>query len=261
MPAPGHAQLRRESAVQTIVEAERGTYLVGLGARFGRDAWFPLSDLRGDLLVPARLTLAYAPAPGVLLQGRFDAYRLLLIEERGDPRIPLDPSVDGETTSDIGDFRLSAAAVPFGRREGWSLGGRFEVVLPNSDERRGIGTNTTDVLLTGIGSFGADGLRASAELGLGILEAPTETFEQNDVLVYGAELLLGPGGEAWRLALGVRGRSSTRDRVPLGTEDRGEVRLGAEWGLDDWRLDGDLGLGYAGTSPTWLVDLGVALTR
>ncbi|MFQ5889482.1 MAG: hypothetical protein ACE5JR_05465 [Gemmatimonadota bacterium] len=257
---PGHAvaQLRRAPTVQPVAEVSRGDLLVGGGSGYAADAEFPLSALAGDLVSVARLTVAYGLASRVLVMLEGDVYRVLTVQRAGLPAIPLDPGVADGTSGDVGDFRIGTLFSPIGGREGLSGGLRMEVKLPNSDETKGIGTNTTDFRFGVLGSYGVRRLRVTADVGVGILEAPLESFEQNDVLMYSGEILLRIAAGRGRLALGVDGRASTRDRVPLGTEDLGELRFGADYRAGGWLLDAHLSLGYAGTSPDWGVSAGVA---
>lgn len=259
LPSVAVGQLRRDPAVQPLGEERPGTVLLGAGVGLAADGSFPLSGLRGDLFTPARLTVAWAPAPGVVLQLRGDAWRILSVEERGTARVPLDEAVDDGTTADAGDFRIGVLARVLGGVEGLSAGLDLEVTLPNSDETAGIGTNTTDVRLAVLGGYGRGPWRATGEVGVGILEAPLEPFEQNDVLAYAGELIR-EAGAGVRLFLGFRGRASTRGHVPVGTEDRGEVGAGVEVRAAGWRLDGGVSVGYAGTSPDWALTTGLART-
>lgn len=259
LPAEAAGQLRRDPPVQPLGEERPGALLLGVGVGLAADGSFPLAGLRGDLFLPARLSVAWAPAPGVILEVRGDAWRILSIEERGPSHVPLDPAVDDGTTADAGDFRIGILARVLGAAEGLSAGLGLEVTLPNSDEEAGIGTNTTDVRLGVLGGYGGGAWRATGEVGVAILEAPLEPFVQNDVLAYAGELLH-ELAEGARLSLGFRGRASTRGRVPLGTEDRGEVGAGLEVGAGGWRVDGGVSAGYAGTSPAWTLMVGVART-
>lgn len=252
------AQLRRDASVQPVAETRRGDLLIGAGAAYAGGVAFPLSGLEGDLLAIGRLSFAYGLADRILVEVRGDVRQVLYVERRGDSEVELEEGVDDGTTSDVGDFRIGFTLAPLGSRRGASGGARVEVKLPNSDERKGIGTNTTDVRLSLLGSYGFERLRFTADLGIGILEAPVEGFEQNDVLVYAAELLYGPGGGSWRLALAVDGRASTRDRVPVGTEDLGEVRSGLELRAGAWLLDLEGAIGYAEASPEWAVRGGIS---
>ncbi len=54
------------------------------------------------------------------------------------------------------------------------------------------------------------------------------------------------------------GRVSTRGEVPLGTEDLGRARVGADYRRARWLVDGGGFLGYAGNSPDYGVFGGVA---
>lgn len=258
LPPTVEAQLRRDPAVQPVAEAARGELLAGVGVSYAADAGFPLSGLAGDVAAPAGLTLAYAPAAGVVLEVRGDLHRILSIEERGTSHVPLDEDVDDGTTADRGDFRVGVLARLAGRREGASAGLRLEVRLPNSDEGKGIGTNTTDFRAGILGSWGGGPWRLTGDVGVAILEAPLESFEQNDVLAYSGELLYRSRGGPLRLALSVDGRASTRDVVPVGTGDLGEARAGAELLAGAWRVDGAFSVGYAGSSPAWGLTAGVA---
>lgn len=257
-PAPLEGQLRRDPAVPHAAGVERGELLLGAGAAAAWDGSFPLSGLRGDLIDPAVLTLSYAFAPGALLRVQGEARRILDVDDRGPSRVELDPDVEDGTTTDVGDFRVEALARLLGGARGLSGGLRLAVELPNSDERKGIGTNTTDFEARLFGSWGGAGLRATADLGIGILEAPLDRFEQNDVVVYGAEFLYRPRDGTFGLAAGVRGRESTRGIVPPGTEDEGEARAGGELHAGPWTVDAGVSVGYAGTTPDLEIRAGLA---
>lgn len=265
LPVGVTGQMRRDPSVQPVAEIRRGDLLVGVGLSYGANQTFPLLGLRGDLLSVGRLTLAYGLADAVILEIRGDLQNVLYLEpdpdaapERPEPAVPLDPGTLDGTTHDFGDFRIGVLFAPIGSKEGLSAGGRLEVKLPNSDETRGIGTNTTDVRLSLLGGFGCGPVRATADLGVAILEAPLEGFEQNDVVVYSAELLYRMLEGRIRLALGLDGRAATRGHVLLGTEDLGEIRAGGEYAAGRLALDGEVALGYAGTSPDWAFRIGAA---
>lgn len=259
--SPVHAQPRRVPAVQPAAEALRGDLLLGAGLGWHAGGDFPLSGLAGDLFVPARLSLAWAAADRLLFTLEGSVWQVLEVGERRPSAVTLDPGVADGTTGDAGDFRLGVLYLPLGAAQGPSAGFRLEVKLPNSDETKGIGTNTTDVRIGLLGSWGGGPLRLTADLGMAILEAPLENFEQNDVLAYAAEALFDVPGQRGRLSLGVEGRASTRGRVPLGTEDLGRVCLGGEVRLGPLVVDVALGAGYAGTSPDWELEVGAAWVR
>lgn len=250
-------QMRRATGIQPVAEVQRGDLLLGIGWGRAQGGAFPLAGLTGDLWSLGEITVAYALGDRALIQLDGAAIRVLSIRSRSESAIPLDPGVADGTVSDTDDFRITAAFAPFGSREGWSAGGVVEVKLPNSDERRGIGLNTTDVMLGLLGSWGGGAWRASGRLGVAILEAPLENFEQNDLAAYAVEVLFRPYPRL-RLSVGIDGLANTRDVIPLGTEDVGEATAGAEWRVGAWQIDLGLGRGYAGNSPDWRVVGGIA---
>jgi len=254
------AQMRRVTSIQPIGEVRSGDLLLGVGMGRAHDRAFPLAGLSGNLWSVGEITLAYGLGDRALIQLEGAALRVLSIRGRSASAIPLDPGVDDGTISDADDFRVTVAFAPFGSRDGFSAGGIVEVKLPNSDESRGIGLNTTDVMLGLLGSWGGGPWRASGRLGVAILEAPLETFEQNDLAAYALEVLL-RASPHMRLSVGIEGLANTRDVIPLGTEDVGEVTAGAEWHQGRWGFDLGLGHGYAGNSPDWRVVAGIAWTR
>lgn len=256
-PGPLGAQLRRAPAVPYVPDGA-GALLVGAGAGWDAGAEFPLSGLSGDLARLGQLTVAYSFAPGAVLHVEGDVLRVLEVEARGPSRVPLGPDVDDGVTRDAGDVRVGTLVRLVGDARGASAGVHLETKLPSSDERKGIGTNTTDVAGSVFGSWARGPVRITGEAGVAILEAPTEAFVQNDAVVYAVEALVRPADGPVGVALSARGRASTRGFVPEGTEDRGRARLRGEVRLGAWRLDAGVSAGYAGTSPDWGLEAGAA---
>lgn len=260
LPQDARAQHRRTAAVPHVPDAA-GEVLVGLGGSLEGGSFFPLSGLRGDLTRLGTLTVSYSFAPGAVFRIQGDVLRVLSVEARErEPAVPLDEDVADGTTRDAGDFRLSTLFRVLGRPDGLSAGLHLSVKLPNSDERAGIGLNTTDVHAAGYGSWAAGPVRVNGELGVGILEAPLERFVQDDVLTYAGEVLFRPEGWDVRLSASAAGRANTRGVVPLGNEDRGRAGLGVELVADRWRADLGVRRGYAGSSPDWSLVAGLART-
>jgi len=257
---PLHAQMRRVTGVQPVGEVERGDLLLGVGLGRGHDTVFPLAGFTGDVWSVGEVTVAYGLGERALIELHGAALRILSITSRSESAISLDPSTGDGRVTDTDDFRITVAFAPMGSRDGWSAGGIVEVKLPNSDEARGIGLNTTDVLLGLLGSWGRGPWRATGRLGVAILEAPLENFEQNDLAAYALDVLF-RDSDRMRLSLGVEGRANTRDVIPLGTEDLGEITAGVEFRERPWAFDLAVGHGYAGNSPAWRLVAGIAWTR
>ncbi|WP_419948843.1 hypothetical protein [Candidatus Palauibacter sp.] len=255
---PLAAQLRRDAFVQTVGAAASGEVLFGLGVTHITDAVFPLSGLSGDLTAAPVLHAVWAVGPRVAFEVR-GAVRQVLSIDGSDrmPAVPLDPSVDDGTTRDVGDFELAVSFAPLGGPEGFSAGGHLGMKLPNSDETRGIGSNTTDVTIAALFSWLSGRWRAAGWFGVAILEAPSQIFEQNDAFAYAFESLW-RASPRWRLSLGTRGRVSTRRLSPRGTEDLGEIRATVEWRRGPVAVDAGLGRGYSTASGDWNLRAGIA---
>lgn len=252
------AQQRRLPAVPHASPVPADRLFVGIGSALAGGVENPVSGLSGDLIRLASVTVDYAFAPGAVVRVQGDALKILQVESRGPAAIPLDEGVADGRTHDAGDFRVATVFRLLGGADGPSGGLHLEVKLPNSDEARGIGLNTTDFHGSVFGSWSRGPLRVTSSLGVGILEAPLEAFVQDDVLLYGTEVLLRPSDAPYRLSLGAAGRANTRGVVPLGNEDRGAAILGADLFVGDWIADAGFALGYAGTSPDWEVRAGIS---
>ncbi len=237
-----------------------GEALIGVGFTRTTNAAFPLAGLGGDLTALPVLHAVWAIGPHAVLELKGAARKILAIETQDPaPAIELDPSVRDGTTRDAGDFEIAISLAPLGGPRGFSAGAHVGVKLPNSDETRGIGTNTTDVTIAALLSWVSARWRATGWFGVGILEAPLVPFEQNDAFAYAFEALWEPSRN-WRLSVGTRGRTSTRRVSPLGTGDLAELRAAVEWRGGPLAIDAGLGHGATEMSGDWNVRAGVAWT-
>ena len=206
-----------------------GVIRIETGFEFLQDQRFPLSNLRGDVTKLADTRLSFGLAPNVEFQIEWTFQSFLSIKSRGLSAIPLKLGANETDTNDVGDARLwMKIKLRNESRVTPALGFRFGVELPNSNQARGIGTNTTNFYgMVTAGKRIGDKLNVFGNLGLGILTAPLEATSQNDVLLYG---LAGTYAASDRLNIvaEVNGFHSTRKQPPLGTEDFSEARLGAQ---------------------------------
>ena len=218
-----------------------GSLRIEAGIDFVQRAKYPVSGLTGDLTRAGVIGITIGLSPNVEVQLEGVAQNFLSINSRGPSAIPLNVAPGANSTNDIGDFTLSTkiklrnetSRLP-------SLGFRFGVQLPNSNQGRGIGLNQTNAfgqILFGK-KFGQDArVNTFGNLGIAILTSPTGLFSQNDVLTYGLAGIVRLNRQ-FSLAGEVNGRTNTRPGSgPLGTESQGEARLGMQVRASGLRFD------------------------
>jgi hypothetical protein len=218
-----------------------GSIRIEAGIDFMQGAKYTVSGIKGDLTRVGVIGINFGMGPNVEFQIEGVAQNYVSINSRGPSATPLDIAPGANSTNDIGDFTLSAKfKLRNETRRGPSLGFRFGVQLPNSNQARGIGVNQTNAfgsILVGK-KFGPDGrFNTFGNLGIAILTAPTELFSQNDVITYGVAGIYRINKQ-FSIAGEVNGRANTRPgNGPLGTESYGEARLGMQIRASGLRFD------------------------
>jgi hypothetical protein len=207
-----------------------GVIRIETGFEFVQDQRFPLSGLRGDLTRLGNTRLSFGLAPNVEFQIEWTLQNFLSVKGRDVTPLNLKLGANGNDANDFGDATLwMKIKLKNESRITPSLGFRFGMQLPNSNETKGIGTNTTNVygMITAAKHFDEDRLEVFGNLGAGILQTPLSTFSQNDVLLYGLAGIY-KVSDTFNLVGEINGRHSTRRRAPLGTEDYSEARIGGQ---------------------------------
>ena len=218
-----------------------GTMRIEAGIDFLQGAKFPVSGINGDLTRVGVIGVSFGMGPNVEFQIEGVAQNFVSINSRGTSAIPLSLAANANSTHDTGDFTLWAKfKLRNETSHAPSLGFRFGVQLPNSNQARGIGLNQTNAygsVLVGK-KFGQDGrFNTFGNLGIAILTAPTQLFSQNDVLTYGMAGIFRLNKQ-FSLAGEVNGRANTRPgNGPLGTESQAEARLGMQIKASGLRFD------------------------
>jgi hypothetical protein len=218
-----------------------GSIRIEAGIDFMQGAKFPVSGVRGDLTRVGVIGISFGMGPNVEFQIEGVAQNYVSINSRGMSAIPLELAPGANSTNDTGDFTLAAKfKLRNETRRGPSLGFRFGVQLPNSNQATGIGLNQTNAfgsILVGK-KFGRDGrFNTFGNLGIAILTAPTELFSQNDVITYGVAGIFRINRQ-FSIAGEVNGRANTRPGSgPLGTESVSEARLGMQIRASGLRFD------------------------
>jgi len=238
-----------------------GTLRIEAGVDFLQGAKFPASGLTGDLTRVGVIGVNIGFAPNVEFQVDGVAQNFLSINSRGVSAIPLSIGPLSNSTNDTGDFTLSTKIkLRAETKHGPSLGFRFGVQLPNSNQARGIGLNQTNAfgsVLIGK-KFGSQGrFNTFGNLGIAILTAPTQLFSQNDVFTYGLAGIFRINRQ-FSVAGEVNGRANTRPgNGPLGTESQSEARLGMQIRASGLRFDFAGIKGLTNFSPNSGVTVGV----
>lgn len=218
-----------------------GTIRIEAGIDFLQGAKFPVSGINGDLTRVGVIGVNFGMGPNVEFQIEGVAQNVLSFNSRGMSAIPLSLDPGANSANDTGDFTISAKfKLRNETRRGPSLGFKFGVQLPNSNQSRGIGLNQTNAfgsVLVGK-KFGRDGrFNTFGNLGIAILTAPTELFSQNDLITYGLAGIFRVNKQ-FSIAGEVNGRANTRPgNGPLGTESQSEARLGMQIKASGLRFD------------------------
>jgi hypothetical protein len=235
-----HAQ-QRPLLTEDVDIITPGTIRIEAGIDFMQGARYSVSGLKGDLTRVGVVGVSFGMGPNVEFQIEGVAQNYLSINSRGVSAAPLSIAPGANSTNDTGDFTLWAKfKLRNETRRGPSLGFRFGVQLPNSNQSRGIGVNQTNAygsVLFGK-KFGHDGrFNTFGNLGIAILTAPTQLFSQNDVVTYGAAGIFRVNKQ-FSIAGEVNGRANTRPGSgPLGTESQAEARLGMQIRASGLRFD------------------------
>lgn len=238
-----------------------GTVRIEAGIDYLQGAKFPASGLTGDLTRIGVIGINIGFAPNVEFQIEGVAQNFLSINTRGPSAFPLSLAPGVNSANDVGDFTLATKIkLRSETRRGPSIGFRFGVQLPNSNQERGIGLNQTNAfgsLLIGK-KFGRDGrFNTFGNLGVAILTAPTTLFTQNDVITYGLAGIFRLNRQ-FSLAGEVNGRVNTRPgNGPLGTESQSEARLGMQIRASGLQFDFAGIKGLTDFSPNSGVTIGV----
>jgi hypothetical protein len=260
--APGAAAQQRPLLTEDVDIVPTGTVRIGVGIDFFQGAKFPASGLTGDLTRVGVVDVAVGFSPNVSFEVSGVLQNVLGINSRSrNPAIPLSLAADANSANDTGDFSL-ATKIKLRKetQRGPSVGFKFGVELPNSDESRGIGLNQTNafgMVLAGKKFGKQQRLNLFGNLGIGILTAPTRLFTQNDVLLYGLAGIYRVNDRI-NLVSEINGRASTRKgTAPLGTESLSQARLGLQVTTSGLRFDVAGSAGLTRQSPRSGVIFGV----
>ena len=227
------------------------------GLEAGADAAYPASGLTGTVLrAPVALRFGFGRAEFSVDGG----YEILEIDRRSPA--PLDSMLDltGERTHDVLDpvvglkVRIAEEAGAF---PAWSF--RVATRLPAAGNESGLGLDTTDFWLWLLAGKTIGPARIAANLGAGVLGVPTRGDRQNDVWGYGLVVAF-PFARGWEAGTELHGSLDVRGDTPVGTEERGQARLGVRRAIGALAIDAAVLVGIDDPEPDWGAAAGVAWT-
>lgn len=261
--ATGAVAQQRPLLTDDIDITPAGAIEVGIGVDFFQNMKFPLSGLKGDLTRVGDIRIRQGFSSNVEIQFEGSIQNFLAINSQSAaPPIPL--NISGNSTNDFDDYVVSAKIKLLSEHKGFpAVGMKFGYQMPNTDQARGIGTNQINIFSKLIvqKKFGMRPGRAPkanifGNLGLGIMNAPLNTFTQNDVVLYGLAGIFRLNDNV-NIASEVNGRANTRNNPPLGTESIGQFRLGTQIRASGIRFDTAAIFGLTRYSPRTGITFGV----
>lgn len=233
-----------------------GQILIEGGYDYQYHAVYPASGLTGNLSRVGTFGINFGVSSIAELQLKTGFQDWLSITNRVPAPLSSMLTVTGTTTRDFMDAVIGAkvrfASETVGRP---SMAVKFSTKLPNAGNESGLGLDTTDFDFSFLLAKTVRSVRFAGNFGLGILGDPVRGDEQNDVLTYGisAARAVANGVE---LVADLSGRISTRDVVPVGTESRSMVRLGARFTKGSVRFDAAFLIGATNHDPLWGITTG-----
>ena len=222
-----------------------GTLRASVGFDFLNDIHYPASGLTGDQTNVADLDLRLGVGRIVEVELEGTVQSFLNVTQQVPSVIPLQLT-NTDSTHDVGDFSLYTKILLAGEtKHRPAFAFRFGFQMPNSNQARGIGLNTTNVFATFILQKHFGRLNTWGEAGIGILQSPNALFSQNDVLIYGGAFTYSVSRRV-TIAGEINGRYNDRtiNAALIGTESRSLARLGVQIfaGGFQWDLAGVAGL-------------------
>ncbi len=239
-----------------------GRLLFEAGLDYEQDVEFPLSGLRGDLFSVPNVGISVGLSSIAELQIDGGFYQKLSITEQVPA--PLTPllDIDGDHTTSVRDIFIGTKIRMLSETSGRpSIGFRFATRLPNASNESGLGRDTTDFQASFLVGKTVQSIRFVGNIGLQILEDPTQAATQDDLLLYSFSLARALA-EGFEVVGEINGRANFAETTAVGAEDRGLLRLGARYTRGSVRVDGAFIIGLTPRDPdfgfttglTWVID-------
>lgn len=240
-----------------------GRLLVEAGVDYNRDAYFPVSGLRGNHVTVPAFGVSMGVSSIAEIQIDWGVYQQLRITERV-PGAPLTSLllIDGDTTDDFGDIHVGAKVKLLGETAHRpAIGSWFSTRLPNAGNESGLGKDVQDFASAlSIGKT-VRSVRVVANIGVLMIGKPTDAVAQDDLLIYSLSVAraISPAAE---IVGEFVGRANFANIVTPGAEDRGLLRFGTRYTISGVRFDAGILVGLTPRDPqigittgfTWVFD-------
>jgi hypothetical protein len=227
-----------------------GRVLLEGGFDYGRDQFFPVSGLTGNLLRVPLIGVSFGVGSIAELQIDGGPYDRLSITKRAAAPLSNVLTFTGDSTHDVDDLVIGTKikVVPeTATRPGFGV--RFATRLPNANASNGIGTNTFDFYSTLLAGKTVGSTRWVGNVGLGIIGDPTNGDRQSDVLAYGLSI-----AQAIRQGVEVvgevNGRANLAKTVHPGGESHAVLRGGIRYTYGAGRVDAGVIVGTTSRDPS-----------
>ena len=229
-----------------------GQILLELGLDYSKEAQFPVSGLKGNLLRLGTFGLSIGVSSIAEIQLDGGLRNKLAIQQRSAGPLANMLTIEGDSTSDVEDLvigtkvRFLSEGV---RRPAMAV--RFATRLPNAGNESGLGLDTTDFAFGLALAKTVQSIRVASNFGFAILADPVRGDRQNDVITYGASIARAVA-TGLEVVAEVNGRANTRSgQVIAGLESRSVMRVGSRYTRGPVRVDGAFLFGIAEKDPTW----------
>lgn len=234
-----------------------GRLLFEAGLDVERDAFYPLSGLRGNLFaVP---TVGVSIGAGSIVEIQVDGGLYQRLSVTGQEPAPLGHLLDfaGDRTTSVKDMVIATKIRIAGEtasRPAMAL--RVATQLPNASNESGLGRDVIDFSSSFLIGKTVQSIRVVANAGLLILEDPVQAARQDDLFIYGLSLARALV-EGFEVVGEVNGRVNFTEIIGVGAEDRVMARAGLRYTYGPVRFDGALMFGLTPRDPNWGVTTGL----
>ena len=227
-----------------------GRILIEAGVDYDRDAYFPVSGLRGNHLVVPSFGVSLGVSSIAEIQIDWPLYQQLRITERvaGAPLANLVQATN-DRSEDFGDIHIGAKVRLISettRRP--AIGSWFLTRLPNAGNEAGMGKDVQDFSSALTIGKTVQSVRVVANIGMAMLGNPTRLAAQDDLLIYGLSVARAISARS-EVVGEFMGRANFANITTPGAEDRGLLRFGARHTIDSVRFDTGLLVGLTSRDP------------